>query len=181
MFRKHYILSFAFALIVALYAFAFRSPFANSVTGWQNFGPEQWEVVNAIRSFHELYSQARRTGDVELLDQVLVDHPIFRLTLQRGYYPPLKQFVAEYSGAEVAKGYVGYLTAIKNKLRWRLLTSGNTSVEEVSTDDEYLGDDWFFRVDIRGNRADVWYETAASQHAILYRINGKWYIAQITH
>jgi hypothetical protein len=80
--------------------------------------PEAKEIMATIQSAHDALALAYETGQLDVLDEVLIDHPIFLEELGPERKEELRQYIERVSGKEAAQNF-GYLTAMKNKITHR--------------------------------------------------------------
>jgi hypothetical protein len=81
--------------------------------------PEAEEVKAAIQRAKEAIATAQNTGDLHRLEDGLVDHPDYLRQLRPEQQEELRNFIAKILGTEASKN-PGYLTAISNKISYRL-------------------------------------------------------------
>ena len=80
---------------------------------------ESQEMMAAIQRAKDAIAVAQSTGDVSKLEEGLIDHPDFLSELGQEQQEELRQFVGRVSGPRAAQTF-GYLTAMKNKITYRL-------------------------------------------------------------
>ena len=81
--------------------------------------PRAQPVLAALDQGYAALAQASATRDVDLLATIFIDHPVYRWKLSRSEQASLRAFITDVSGPDAAQGF-GYLTAMQNKLRYRI-------------------------------------------------------------
>lgn len=80
--------------------------------------PEAEEVKAAIQRADEAMTIAQTTGNLDKLEEALIDHPDYLLELKSEQAEELRSFITRILGPEASKNF-GYLTAMKNKMTYR--------------------------------------------------------------
>jgi hypothetical protein len=80
---------------------------------------EAERVKAAIERANAALARAYHTGDVQRLEDAFVDHPDYLSELQPEKVAELGAFIARVLGAEASQNF-GYLTAMQNKINFRL-------------------------------------------------------------
>lgn len=216
---RYTLIALSLVVLVAGALWALNSTGIASLSPKQDFTEEGWQVIRALENADAKIGDAGLTGDIDSLNEVLIDDPVFEQTMDKEVYAELKEYIAEVSGPEVAREGFGYLTAMKNKSfhRYHALKVMEEAeaakgsplnaedmpgmIERNFNSDAGLSIAWYFaykdmdpaklqanvqpmdeqvtKIVIEGDRADVYYDGVRSQHAILLRVDGKWYVAQI--
>lgn len=81
--------------------------------------PRSQPILAALNQGYATLDQAYVTHDVDLLAIAFIDHPVYRWKLSQSERASLRAFITRVSGAAVAQDF-GYLTAMQNKLRYRI-------------------------------------------------------------
>jgi hypothetical protein len=88
--------------------------------------PEAQQVMAALERAKDAIATALKTGNVAVLETALVDHPDYLKELTPQEVEGLSAFITRILGPSAAKDF-GYLTAMKNKITYRL--QGETFVQ----------------------------------------------------
>ncbi|RIK43394.1 MAG: hypothetical protein DCC55_05920 [Chloroflexi bacterium] len=97
----------------------------------------------AIDRAKEAIAIAQNTGDMHKLKDALVDHPDYLLELQSEQQEELRTFIASVLGSDASKNF-GYLTAMKNKITYRLQGEEfvKAAIEQAKAEDrEFTNED----------------------------------------
>jgi len=81
--------------------------------------PEAQAIKAALQQAKDAIATALQTGDLTALDTSLVDHPDYLKALPPQEVEELRTFISRILGPSTAKEF-GYLTAMKNKITYRL-------------------------------------------------------------
>lgn len=81
--------------------------------------PEEYEVIDAMQRAKDAIALALESGEVTVLETALVDHPDYLVELPSEEIEDLRIFITRVLGPTAAANF-GYLTAMKNKITYRL-------------------------------------------------------------